>query len=67
MILNNAHSLNTLDVDIIKAQADANFAGEPEENESSISGAIAYISGVGSLFAQVKLQSTVALSTSSNT
>jgi len=51
---------------ILKACADADFAGEPEENDGamkSTTGIIAYIHGVGPFFGQAKLQDTISRST----
>eukprot|EP01040_Poterioochromonas_malhamensis_P015358 gene15358-17177_t len=51
----------------LEAYADADFAGEPEENDQamkSLSGMVAYIKGIGPIYSQSKLQSTVSTSTS---
>lgn len=50
----------------LKAFADADYAGEPEENDHpmrSLSGMIAYIHGVGPVYSKSKMQKTVARST----
>jgi hypothetical protein len=46
--------------------ADADFAGEPEENTlpmCSLSGCIAYMKGIGPIFSSVNLEKTISLST----
>ena len=51
----------------LEVYADADFAGEPEENEQamkSLSGMVVYIKGVGPIYSQSKLQSTISTSTS---
>ena len=50
----------------LEVYADADFAGEPEGNDGamrSLTGIVAYIRGVGPIFSQSKLQSTVSTST----
>jgi hypothetical protein len=50
----------------IIAYSDADFAGEPEENDAamrSTSGSVLFIDGVGPICAKVELQTTTALST----
>lgn len=50
----------------LRAFADADYAGEPEENDHpmrSLSGMIAYVHGVGPIYCKSQLQSTVARST----
>lgn len=51
---------------ILRGFADADYAGEPEENDGamrSLSGMIAYMEGIGPIFCKSSLQSTVARST----
>jgi hypothetical protein len=51
---------------ILRAYADADFAGEPQENDlgmHSLSGCLIYIAGTGPVFWQSKLQSTISRST----
>ena len=51
---------------ILRAYADADFAGEPQENEKpmhSLSGSVLYIAGTGPVFWQSKLQPTISRST----
>ena len=50
----------------LHAFSDADYAGEPEENETpmrSLSGMIVYLAGIGPIFTKSSLQSTVARST----
>jgi hypothetical protein len=51
---------------VLRAFADADYGGEPEESETplrSLTGIVAYIVGIGPIFCQSSLQSTVARST----
>jgi len=50
----------------LRAYSDADYAGEPEENDHpmrSLSGMIIYLTGIGPIFTKSSLQSTVARST----
>lgn len=51
---------------VLEVYADADFAGEPEGNKGSmrsLSGMVAYVKGVGPIYSQSKLQTTVSTST----
>ena len=51
---------------LLRAYADADFAGEPQENDQpmhSLSGSVLYIAGTGPIFWQSKLQPTLSRST----
>jgi hypothetical protein len=59
-------TLKKADNIILRAFVDADYAGEPEENDHpmrSLTGMIAYIHGVGPIYSQSSLQSTISRST----